>query len=163
MKMKNNTLSYTIADTIVSGIITALGFLVFIPCIMSGELYWYMTVLIGIVSLWSVIETLRCYIIDFKITFDQNGFTVNEHNRLTSNNRIRVYKWNEIHELSFMSLYSIYGGLPRLRVFYKGGGCDEIRFRYTVKSHEFAKLAQQHSGRKNIIKDYKKRKPFEKD
>ena len=150
MKM-NNTLSYTVTDTIVSGILAALCLFIFISCIVYGELYWWMTVLIGTICLWSVFETLRCFIIDFKITFDQNGFTVNEHNRLTLNDRIRQYKWSEIHKLSFMSLYTSVG-LPHLRVFYKGGGCDEIGFRYTIKNHKFTKLARYYSGREGIIK-----------
>ena len=158
MKM-NNTLSFTVTDTIVSGILAALCLFIFISCIVYGELYWWMTVLIGTICLWSVFETLRCFIIDFKITFDQNGFTVNEHNRLTSNDRIRQYKWSEIHKLSFMSLHTRYGGLPRLRVFYKGGGCDEIGFRYTIKNHKFTKLARYYSGREGIIKpSYSERK-----
>lgn len=162
MKLNNYTLSYTIADTIVGGIMTVLVFLLFILCILFGEISWWISVLIGVGCLWSAIETLRCFIVEFKITFNHNGFTVNEHNRLTSNDRIRQYIWKEIRELYFMGRFSP-RGLPRLLVFYKAGGWDEIGFRYTIKICEFVKLARQYSGRENIIRNYKQRKPFEKD
>lgn len=165
MKNNNNatTLSYTISDTIVCGIMTTIGFLLLTLCILYVECELWVLMLIGGSCLLSTIETLHCFIIDFTITFNKEGFIVNKHNRLTSNDKMQLYKWNEIHSLAFLSLYSKHG-TPRLHVFYKGGGSDEIGFRYTIKHQEFTKLARYYSGREGIIKkSVRKRKPFEKN
>lgn len=165
-QMMNNsnkaTLSYTISDTLVSVIMTFIAFSVFIPCFLSRELDWWQLLPIGAGCLWSVIETLHCFIIDITVSFDNDGFIVNAHNRFTSNNRMRLYKWNDIHTLSFLSIYSR-NGKPRLHVTYKDGGNDQIVFRYTVKNKKFTKLAKYYSGREDIVESNRKRKLYEKD
>lgn len=150
MKNSQTILSYTISDTIASGMLTICGFLVFVPCILSEELDLWLLILIGSGCIFSIVETLRCAITDFTIVFDEEGFIVKKRNRITSQEGTKLYKWKEISGLSFMGLYSK-SGSPRLVVFYKGGGYDNIRFRYTIKHREFVKLAKEYSGSSNIV------------
>lgn len=102
----NATLSYTISDTFVSGIMTFVCFFIFVPCIRYGELDGWQLLLISGGCLWSLIETLRCFIIDITYTFDNEGFVVNKLNRFTSNVRNRKYKWNK----EFTRLAQYYSG-----------------------------------------------------
>jgi hypothetical protein len=162
MRNSKTTLSYTISDTIAGAILTTCGFFIFVPCILSNELESWLLVLIGSGCLWSVVETLRCLIIDFTVTFDEEGFVVKKHNRMINKETTDGYKWKEISGLSFTGLYSR-SASPRLVVFYKGGGCDKIGFRYTIKHREFTKLAQKYSGRSNIVFPARKRKLYEKE
>ena len=162
MKNSKTILSYTISDTITSGLLTACGFIIFFSCFLSNELELWSLMLIGGACILSVIETFRCIIIDFTIIFDEEAFIVKKHNRMTNKETTDIYKWKEISGLYFNGLNS-QSVSPYLVIFYKGGGYDKINFRFTIKHRTFTKLAQAYSRRTNIVFPARKRNLYEKN
>lgn len=141
-----------------------LGSFALIIFIIEGStisLWWYL--FLSIMCLVAIYLLIDSFVIDFKILFDNNGFTIIKRNRINSIEDKRFYRWKDVKYLEFAGLHSKYSDIT-LNIRYKRkGGWETICFRGIARYSKFKKLAKQYSGRDDIMKEYWKRKPFEFD
>ena len=159
MKMSNKTtISYTFINTMIVGILTIIVLAIYIPIIFLANLEWWTTLILIIMCLGMIYATIDAYIIDYSITFDYQGFIIFERNRVTSKEKIKSYKWDDIRHLTITGLYSIHT-TPSLIISFKNASSDWVRFNGLAYTNKFIKLARHYSGRENIIKpSYSERK-----
>ena len=147
----------------ISLLVGNLALLIFIFIIEGStiSLWWYLFLSIGcLVGIYVVIDS---FVIDFKILFDNNGFTIIKRNRINSIEDKLFCRWADVKYLKFVGLHSKYGDIT-LKIRYKRkAGWETICFGGIARYSKFKKLAKQYSGRDDIIKEYWKRKPFEFD
>lgn len=156
------TISYTLVNTITVGIATVIACSLFIPLIFIVEdMEWWIILAIVSLCLGAIATTISVYIDDYSVTFDHMGFTTIWRNRVNSKEKIKTYKWKDIHRMSISGLYS--HSTPNLTIFYKNGKFESIYFNGLAYTKKFINLARHYSGRNNIIKSGRKRKPFDKD
>ena len=152
MKMSNKTtISYTFLNTMIVGILTIIVLAIFIPIIFLANLEWWTTLIFIILCLGMIYVTIDAYIMDYSITFDYQGFIIFERNRVTSKEKIKSYKWDDISNLTITGLYSTYT-TPILIISFKNASSDWVRFNGLIYTNKFIKLARHYSGRENIIK-----------
>ena len=147
----------------ISLLVGNLALLIFIFIIEGStiSLWWYLFLSIGcLVGIYVVIDS---FVIDFKILFDNNGFTIIKRNRINSIEDKLFCRWEDVKYLEFVGLHSKYSEIT-LKIRYKRKvGWETICFGGIARYSKFKKLAKQYSGRDDIIKEYWKRKPFEFD
>ncbi len=163
--MKDKTIiSDTLTDTLAVGIPTAIMCAAFIPIIFLADWEWWINLILALVCLGLIYSTIDSYITDFTITFDKEGFSLKERNRLNSSETVKSFKWADIREIYFMHVYSRYR-TPVMTITYKKGGKEKLEFGRILTSYKkFIYLARYYSGREGIIRESgRKRKLFEKD
>ena len=158
-------LSYTALERFltISLLVGNLVLLIFIITIEGStiSLWWYF--FLSIVCLLGIYVVIGSFVNDFKILFDNNGLTIIKNSRTNSAENKLLCRWEDIKYLEFEGLHSKYGD-KTLKIRYKRKvGCETVCFRGIVRYSKFKKLAKRYSGRDDIIKEYWKRKPFERD
>ena len=126
------------------------------------ELWRYLVLIMA--SIFGIGIIIKRAILDYKFFFSIEGFAIIERNRITDKEIKKFYRWDDIQSMNLE--YSIPGRRSQiyLNIKYKQKiRDDKIEVTGVFQSSRFTKLARLYSGRENIIKDPKKRKPFEKD
>ena len=158
-------LSYSSIERFLAiSILLLLGSLALIIFIVEGStisLWWYL--FLSIVCLVGIYLLIDSFAIDFKILFDNKGFTIIKRNRINSIEDKLFCRWEDVKYLEFVGLHSKYSEIT-LKIRYKRKvGWETMCFGGIARYSKFKKLAKQYSGRDDIIKEYWKRKPFEFD
>ena len=126
------------------------------------ELWRYLVLIMA--SIFGIGIIIKRAILDYKFFFSGEGFAIIERNRITDKEIKTFYRWDDIQSMKFE--YSIPGRRSQIYLvikYKKKNREDKIEVTGVFQSSRFTKLARLYSGRENIIKDPKKRKPFEKD
>lgn len=145
-------------NTMIVGIFTIIVLAIYIPIIFLANLEWWTTLILIIMCLGMIYATIDAYITDYSITFDYQGFIIFERNRVTSKEKIKSYKWDDISNLTITGLYSMHT-TPDLIISFKNASSDWVPFNGLIYTNKFIKLARHYSGRENIIKpSYSERK-----
>lgn len=166
---KTDKLHYVYSNNTIDSIF--LGICTLFSCILTLLVYiedgdetsvWLYLFLI-IISLTGIWTTFRRIVTDYKFVFDIDGFAIIERNRINTKEDKKLYLWDDIQNIRFKTT-----GIrsPRLFLIIKYKRTfkeDEIQVSSFFQPSKFTKLARQYSGRDNIIKEKKKRKPYEKD
>lgn len=158
------TISYTLTDTLAVGIPTAIMCSIFIPVIFLANWEWWIDLILALTCLGMIYSTIDSYFTDFTITFDKEGFSLNERNRVNSSEKVTTYKWADIREIYFKHLGGRYR-TPVMTITYKKGEVENLEFSRILASYKkFVYLSRYYSGREGIIRESgRKRKPFKKD
>lgn len=158
--------SYNMIDSIVNLLYTlgSIGLLILCMPIEGKGMDWWFYLLAIIICLHGIGATAKRIIIDYKFIFDSEGFSIIERNRITDKEIKTLYRWDDIQSIKFDHSYSVQRPKDFLLIKKKKENKEDIiEVKGAFQHSKFTKLARQYSERDNIIKDTKKRKPFEKD
>lgn len=164
MDKSYSVLSCNVIEIIV-GVFLTLLYLLFVICIAGADVNWWHKLFIVMLCLVLIVVTIKRIIVDDKCVLDSEGFSMIERNRITAKEIKKFYRWDDIQSMWFTYRHLLrFGCMAFINIKYKKKTkTEEIQVSSFIQESKFVKLARQYSGRENIVKVKKKRKPFEKD
>ena len=87
----------------ISLLVGSLALIIFIVEGSTISLWWYL--FLSIVCLVGIYLLIDSFVIDFKILFDNNGFTIIKRNRINSIEDKLFCRWEDVKYLEFVGLH----------------------------------------------------------
>ncbi len=165
MDKSYSVLSYNVIEIIFLSFGTLFIIIMLIFVIREKNQFSFEILICVVFMIFSITVTISRIIVDDKCVLDSDGFSMIVRNRITAKEIKKFYRWDDIQSMWFTYRHLLrFGCKTFINIKYKKKTkTEEIQVSSFIQESKFVKLARQYSGRENIVKVKKKRKPFEKD